>query len=474
MHTVDLIAFAPHMYTMKGEGVGYEANHALVVDGGRILAVMEKEEALRAYQAEKVLDLSHHVLLPGLIDAHMHTGSNILRGLAQDTGYWMMYGVQPFSLQQTIEDYEAGSKAAMIEAVKAGTTTLGDYQKDMQGRCAFLAKLGARGVITQTIRDAVKRVYEPGELYEFSEELGEQSLGENLALYDKWHGYDNGRIRVMFGPQGADFVSSDLLKRIFQLAKERNTRVHMHTQQGDRETAQMEMRYGMRPVAWLKQEGLLNETLLAVHLTDCTDEEAEMVAKSGASMIVCPGSIGIIDGIVPPSLTFQRAGGAVALGSDQACGNNCHNVFNEMKLVALFNKIKEKDPEVLPAWRALRMATIEGAKALGMDQEIGSLEAGKRADFIAVDTMQPSMMPIYTHPMRNIVPNLVYSARGCEVDVSVVEGRVIMEHQKVLAVDEIQIMEQMQARAQDLGQRAAEMFEKIHGTNAVFMEEGKL
>lgn len=474
MHTVDLIAFAPHMYTMEGEGVGYKADHALVVDGGKIVAVMKKEEALRAYQAEKVLALPHHVLLPGLIDAHMHTGSNILRGLAQDTGYWMMYGVQPFSLQQTIEDYEAGSKVAMIEAIKAGTTTLGDYQKDMQGRCEFLAKLGARGIITQTIRDAVKRVYEPGELYEFSEELGEQSLGENLALYDKWHGYDSGRIRVMFGPQGADFVSRDLLKRIYQLAKERNTRVHMHTQQGDRETAQMEMRYDMRPVAWLKQEGLLNETLLAVHLTDCTEKEAQMVANSGASMIVCPGSIGIIDGIVPPSLAFQRAGGAVALGSDQACGNNCHNIFNEMKLVALFNKIKEKDPEVLPAWRALRMATIEGAKALGMHREIGSLEQGKRADFIAVDTMQPSMMPIYTHPMRNMVPNLVYSARGCEVDVSVVEGRVIMEHQKLLAVDETQYLEQMQTRAQDLGQRATEMLEKIHGTNAVFMEEGKL
>ena len=168
MHTVDLIAFAPHMYTMEGEGVGYKADHALVVDGGKIVAVMKKEEALRAYQAEKVLALPHHVLLPGLIDAHMHTGSNILRGLAQDTGYWMMYGVQPFSLQQTIEDYEAGSKVAMIEAIKAGTTTLGDYQKDMQGRCEFLAKLGARGIITQTIRDAVKRVYEPGELYEFS------------------------------------------------------------------------------------------------------------------------------------------------------------------------------------------------------------------------------------------------------------------------------------------------------------------
>ena len=123
-------------------------------------------------------------------------------------------------------------------------------------------------------------------------------------------------------------------------------------------------------------------------------------------MIVCPGSIGIIDGIVPPSTAFQEAGGKVALGSDQAPGNNCHNIISEMKSVALFNKIKYTNPEVLPAWRALRMATIEGAQALGLDDTIGSLEVGKCADFIAIDYMHPSMLPIYTYPMRNMVPCL--------------------------------------------------------------------
>ena len=474
MKTVDLMATAPHMFTMQGDGVGYKANQTLVADGGKILAVLDEQTAKAEYTAEENLDLSHHMILPGFIDAHMHTGSNILRGLAQDTGYWMMYGIQPFSLQQTKEDYDVGSRVAMVEAIKAGTTTLGDYQKDMEERCVFLSKVGARGVITQTIRDAVKRVYDPGELYEFSQEMGRQSLEENLRLYEKWHGKDGGRIRVMFGPQGADFVSRELLHKIFQLAEEKDTRVHMHTQQGDRETQQMEMRYGKRPVAWLEEEGLLNKRLLAVHLTDCTEEEAMLVAKSGASMVVCPGSIGIIDGIVPPSVAFQRAGGAVALGSDQAPGNNCHNIINEMKLVALFNKIKYKDPEQMPAWRALRMATIEGAKALRMEEEIGSLEAGKKADFIAIDLHHPSMMPIYTYPMRNMVPNLVYSARGCEVDLSVVNGKIIMQHQKVLGVEEEALMEEMNQRAQSIGQRAAETFEKIHGTNAVFMEQGKL
>lgn len=474
MKKVDMLVFAPHFYTMQGEGVGYRANQAMAVDGGRIEALLHREEALQAYSAEEVLDLAHHIVLPGLIDAHMHTGSNVVRGVAQDTRNWMMYGIQPFSLAQGKADYDAGSKVGMLEAIKAGTTTLGDYQQDMDQRCAFIAKIGVRGHIAHTIRSAEKRVYDPGECYTFIEEMGRRSLQENLDLYDRWNGYDGGRIQVLFGPQGADFVSPDLLHEIWRLANERHTRVHMHTQQGSRETAQTQMRYGMRPVQWLGQQGLLNERLIAVHLTDCTADEARMVARSGACMVVCPGSIGLIDGQVPPSLPFQQAGGCVALGSDQSPGNNCHNIFNEMKLVALFNKIKQQDPEVMPAWRALRMATIEGAQAIGLGEKIGSLEVGKRADFIAVNTMTPSMLPVLTHPMRNMVPNLVYSARGCEVDLSAVDGRVIMRHQKVLGVNEWELMESMNAHAQQVAERATQAFLDIHGTNATMMEKNQL
>ena len=191
-------------------------------------------------------------------------------------------------------------------------------------------------------------------------------------------------------------------------------------------------------------------------------------------MIVNPGSIGIIDGIVCPSVVFQQAGGVVALGSDQAPGNNCHNIINEMKNVCLFNKIKYQNPEIMPAWRALRMATIEGAKAIGVDDIVGSLEPGKQADFIAVDLNVPSMQPVYTYPMRNIVPNLVYSARGWEVALSAVNGKVIMRDQKVLAVDEAELIADAGKYAEGIGQRAAKEFFEINGTNAQFMREGKL
>ncbi len=469
-----MIVKAPHFFTMEGEGVGYKSGVAMVVDRGKIVALVDSNLVDLEYEAEEVLELKHHAIFPGFIDAHMHTSLAILRGLAQDTKYWMMYGLQPFSAVTTAEANLAGSKLAIIEAVKAGTTTLGDYSTHMEPVCNFIYQLGARGNITCTIREAKSRVYAPGELYEFDPARGEATLQANLELFDKWHNRGNGRIKVLFGPQGADFLSKDLLLKVQRLAKERQTKIHMHTQQGDRETYQVVQRYGKRPIAWLQEIGYLDETLIAVHLTDASEEEARVVAESGASMVVCPGSIGIIDGIVPPSKAFQDAGGNVALGSDQAPGNNCHNIINEMKLVALFNKIKYQDPEVLPAWRALRMATIEGARAVGLGELVGSLEVGKRADFIAIDLQKPTMMPVYTQPMRNIVPNLVYSARGDEVALVAVDGRVIYKDGTFLTIDESECLAAVAKFPEAIGQAAREQFLRINGTNAQFMRENKL
>lgn len=191
-------------------------------------------------------------------------------------------------------------------------------------------------------------------------------------------------------------------------------------------------------------------------------------------MIVNPGSIGIIDGIVCPSVVFQQAGGVVALGSDQAPGNNCHNIINEMKNVCLFNKIKYQNPEVMPAWKALRMATIEGAQAIGLGDTVGSLEPGKRADYIAIDLSCPSMLPVYTYPMRNMVPNLVYSARGSEVSLVAVDGKVIMRDGAFTYVDEKENLNEISKYPDDIGRRAADEFFSIDGTNAHFMREDKL
>ena len=473
MKKVDMIVKAPHFFTMEGEGVGYMTGAAMVVNGGKILGFVGPEEE-REYEADQVIELSHHAILPGFIDGHMHTGDAILRGLAQDTNNWMMYGLQPFENAVTPEDKIAGSRMALLEAIRNGTTTLGDYWGEMDDVCAFIDKVGARGNITQRVRAAKYKVYKPGELYEFDDAMGEESLAETIALYDKWHNRAGGRIKILFGPQGVDFLSIELLKKTQKIVRERNTYMHIHVQQGDRETYQIVKRYGKRPVELMRDIELLDERVIAVHLTDCTEEEAKMVARTGASMIVNPGSIAIIDGIVCPSVAFQEAGGNCALGSDQAPGNNCHNIFNEMKNVALFNKIKYQDPEVMPAWRALRMATIEGARAVGLGDIIGSLEAGKEADFIAIDLDKPTMLPVFTHPMRNIVPNIVYSARGEEVSLCAVQGQVIYRDGEFANVDYRDYFGEVNKHTDAIGRRAKKEFDEINGTNSQFMREGKL
>ncbi len=474
MRKVDMIVKAPHFYTMEGEGVGYKSNVSMVIDGGKIIDFIDSSAKEMEYFAEETLNMTDHVILPGFIDGHMHTACNVLRGLAQDTNNWMMYGLQPFDNVINQKEKNAGSEVAIIEAIKAGTTTLGDYEADMDYVCQFIDKIGARGNIAQNIRAAKYRVYKPGELYEFDDEQGEESLKRNIELYNKWHNKGDGRIKILFGPQGADFVSPEMLMRVKKVAKELGTKIHMHVQQGDRETYQIVKRYGKRPTEFLKDIGYLDNELIAVHLTDCNDEETKIIAESGASMIVNPASIGIIDGVVCPSVIFQEYGGNVALGSDQAPGNNCHNIIHEMKNVCLFNKIKFGNPEVMPAWKALRMATIEGARAIGLGDDVGSLEIGKKADFISINLNNPSMQPVFTYPMRNIVPNLVYSARGCEVDLSVVNGKIIMKDRVLLNINENDSLEKIKLYPERIGNAAAKEFYDINGTNAQFMQEGKL
>jgi 5-methylthioadenosine/S-adenosylhomocysteine deaminase len=474
MTTVDLLISAAHALTMEGPGVGYLADLAAAIDRSRIVAIGPRHDVAAQYTAERTIDAPHHVMLPGFIDAHMHTAWCLLRGLAQDTRYWMMHGIGPFNAHVSQPAMDAGTRLAVLEAAKAGTTTFGDFGWSMDSVCAFFEHVGVRGAVAVTIREAEQRIYAPGELYTFDAALGRQQFDANLRLFERWHGGANGRLRVFFGPQGADFLSRELLLDVQHAARARNTKIHMHVAQGDREIAQVERRYGQRTIAWLDGLGLLDPSLLAVHLTEASPDEARLVAQRGASMALCSGSIGIIDGVVPPAAAFQSAGGSVALGSDQAPGNNNHNIFNEMKLTALFNKVRAGDPEVMPAWRVLRMATIEGAAALGWADEIGSLREGKRADLCLVDLLRPTMAPVHTRPMRNLVPNLVYSARGEEVETVVIDGQIVVDHGRLMTVSEEDIVADAQRLAAEIGPAAEPEFSRIDNANARAMREGNL
>jgi len=349
---VDLLVQHAHLLTMGGSGVGYVADGAVAVSGAQIVDVGPTDELGERFEAVEVLDATDCAVLPGLIDAHMHTPLAIVRGVAQDVKHWMQLALAPYSRHITPEAARAGSQLNVLEALKAGTTTFVDYARPSPGWAAFFQEVGVRVRLTPTI-NALPRGgmagWKVGELYPFDEEAGQATIDSAVVLGRQWHGAAGGRITVMLGPQAPDMLPKEQLLQVKRVAEREGWMIHMHVAQGDREIEQMIKRYGKRTPAYLDELGYLDEQLLAVHLTKATDDEAALFAQRGARMALCSGSIGIIDGIVPPSKAFRDAGGLVALGSDQACGNNCNNVFNEMKLTALLNKCKYRDPTVMPA-----------------------------------------------------------------------------------------------------------------------------
>ncbi|MEW9052003.1 MAG: amidohydrolase [Neobacillus sp.] len=453
---VDLIIQKGLIMTMEGKGIGLIEDGAVAIKGNTIQAVGSTLEIISNYSAENVIDAQNKLVMPGLIDAHIHTGLALLRGVAQDMNHWMQKGLWPFMKHLTPEASKKGSMVNIIEGIQSGTTTFCDYDSSMNSLVENYIKIGARARVAELVNEIPDNISDipVGELYPFYSEIGERKLKNNLSLIEKYHESADGRITCILGPHGPDLMSIELLQEMQRLAEQYDTKLHMHVAQGDREIDQMVKRYGKRSISFLEEMGYLNERLIAVHLTEATDEETEIVAKSGAGMIYCSGSIGIIDGLVPPVLKFMESGGVAGLGSDQAPGNNCNNMFNEMKFAAILNKVKRSNPAVFPAAMSLRMATIEAAKVMGIDHEVGSLRKGKKADLIIINLLEPTLSPLYIDPIRNIVPNLVYSARGHEVETSIINGKIIMENRQITTVDTKAAVLEAQQAAKELSQRA--------------------
>ncbi|PYZ97029.1 amidohydrolase [Alteribacter lacisalsi] len=461
---------------MEGQGVGYIHKGAVAVSGSTIAAVGPTDEVSRDFPAHRTIDGTGKIVMPGLIDAHMHTGLTLVRGVAQDMNDWMQKGIWPFAKHLTTEDKKLGSMVNILEGIQAGTTTFGDYNDHMLDLAENYEQTGARAVVTEMVNEMPETIVdlEVGDLYPFDPSVGEEKKRRNEQLLEKYPFTEKGRITALSGPQGPDMMSLELLKEMQHLANIHHTKLHMHVAQGDREIGQMEKRYGKRSIPFLEEHGFLNNRLLAVHLTEATDEETAAVARSGAGMIYCAGSIGIIDGLVPPMLTFLENGGRACLGSDQAPGNNCNQMFNEMKMAAILNKVKRKDPSVFNATLAIRSATIESARVLGLEDQIGSLRRGKKADLIVIDAEQPSLFPVLTDPVRNIVPNLVYSARGHEVEMSIIDGRIVMEDRNVVTVDVKTAVKAGQKAADALVQRASADLKQADSDVVKMVKQGLL
>jgi len=368
-------------------------HHAVAIHEGRILALLPSVEAKQKYTAEVEHQLSEHALIPGLINAHTHTAMSLFRGLADDLPLmeWLQNHIWPAEEKWISPEFVAdGTRLAMAEMLRGGTTCFNDmyFFPDEVARVADNA--GMRAVVGLIVID-FPTVWAAN---------ADEYLHKGIEVHD--HFRHNPLITTAFAPHAPYTVSDEPLQRIITYAEEMDIPIHMHLHETTHEVVEAFDNTGQRPLERLEALGLISPRLMAVHMTQLADEEIAHLATRGAHVVHCPESnMKLASGFCPVQQLLD-AGINVALGSDGAASNNDLDMFGEMRSAALLGKITARDASAVSAANVLHMATLGGAKALGLETHIGSLEAGKAADITAVDLGALETQPVY-HPISQLV-----------------------------------------------------------------------
>ncbi len=433
--TVDLIVTGRWVVPVEPEGVVLE-HHAVVMDAGRIAAVLPAAEALRNYAAREVIPCDRHALIPGLVNTHTHAAMSLMRGYADDLPLmqWLQDHIWPAEQKWVSPEFvRDGTLLAAAEMLAGGTTCFGDM--------FFFPDDVARAAVTAGIRAVVGMI-----VIEFPSAYAsdcDDYLRKGIDFHD--HYRDHPLVRTALAPHAPYTVSDEALGRIVTYAAELNVPVHMHVHETEAEVRESVARTGVRPLARLERLGLLSPQLMAVHMTQIEQHEIAMLAAQGVHVLHCPESnMKLASGFCPVA-RLAAAGVNVALGTDGAASNNDLDMFGEMRSAALLAKAVAGDASAVPAAAALRMATLNGARALGMEELLGSLVPGKAADVVAVD-----LGGIATQPIYSPISHLVYATGRHQVTDVWVAGRHLLRGGALLTVDEI-----------DLAQRASQWQDRL-------------
>lgn len=402
-------------------------HHALIIQDGRILDLLPQVEAAAHYVAETCLNFDRHVLMPGLINAHTHASMTLLRGLADDLPLmtWLQEHIWPAEARWVNPEFvQDGTRLAIAEMLRGGVTCFNDMYFFPEAAAAVARESGMRacvGLIAVDFPTAYARHLD-------------EYLDKGLALHEALK--PEPLLHTVFAPHATYTVSAPALERIGWLAADLDIPVHIHVHETAAEVAQFTAEHGCRPLQRLEQLGLLSPHLLAVHMTQLESAEIERLAQAGVHIAHCPESnLKLASGFCPVA-RLDQAGINVALGTDGAASNNDLDLFGEMRLAALLGKSLAGDAATLPATRVLRMATINGARALGLSAETGSLEPGKSADVIAVDLGAPETEPVY-HPLST----LVYAAGRHQVTDVWVAGRRLLADRQLTTLDLVETVQ---------------------------------
>lgn len=419
MH-VETILEARWIIPMERDGEVLE-NHALGITNGRIEVVLPSGQAATELTADNRVELPRHALLPGFINAHTHTPMSLFRGLADDLPLmtWLGDYIWPAEQRWVHEEFVAdGSRLAIAEMIRGGTTCFNDmyFFPDVTGRVA--AQSGIRSVIGLILIDFPSAWASDANGY----------LTKAIEVHDRFK--NDPLVHPIFAPHAPYSTSNDSLSRLRTLAFELDLPIHMHVHETLDEVQQSVKDFGTRPLARLDQLGLLSPGFVAVHMTQLEPEEINRIAEAGCHVVHCPESnLKLASGFCPVDQLIE-AGVNVALGTDGAASNNDLDMLGELRSAALLSKGVTGNPRGLPAYQALKMATINGAHALGLGDLIGSLARGKAADLVAVDLGLPETQPVY-----DPVSQLVYAAGREMVSDVWVGGQRLMKNRNLTTLN---------------------------------------
>lgn len=428
---------------------------ALYTEDDRVVAVGKTDEVLRkASSPEFIIDGKGKVVLPGLINTHVHLAQGLLRGLVPDTISlieWLKDWVWPLQGNFEGEDGVVSAQLTILEMLSSGTTSFVATSVHTRYNPDAIVKVvmqsGIRVALGKQTMDVPGYAEHEGILHPGMVEDKEHSLKLFRDLYKKWNGKDD-RIWIWLSPRTPGACSDELYYELAEIKREFDTGLTMHLAEVRDDIKYFKSR-GTTPAKFVEGFGLVGQKTVYVHCVWFEDEDIEIFARTGTSVSHNPSSNAKLGSGIAPIIKMLKAGVNVTLGTDGGPSNDSYDMIREMRMASLLQKVANLDPESIDLLKVLQMATINGAKAMGIDHMVGSLESGKKADFIIIDLKRAGLVPTI-----NPLSNVIYSGVGSDVRDVVIDGRFVKKDWKVLTLDEEKVLERAEERAKLLLERA--------------------